>query len=610
MNKMTKSQKNLLLRIICGLFLFVTGLFIPHPHALFLMVPAYLIAGYSVLWGALLNIRRGHIFDENFLMSIATVGAVCLNKWDEAVGVMLFYMIGLLFEQLAVGKSRNSIAALMELRPDTATILKDGTMTEIDSYEVNVGDTIVVKPGERIPLDGVLLEGNTSLDTSALTGESIPVDIVAGDSINSGCINISNLIHMSVTTPFEDSTVSRILDLVENAASKKARMERFITRFARYYTPVVVSLAVALALLPPLIVGGLFGPWVYRALLFLVISCPCALVISVPLSFFGGVGAAGKSGILVKGSNYLEVLSEIETVIFDKTGTLTTGSFKVTDVNGPHDTLELAAYAECHSSHPIALSICETYGKPIYRTKIESMTEYPGKGVFVTYNGRQIYAGNSALMEDLSVEIPLSTTDMTFVYISVDGEYYGSIALADEIKPDAQMAVAQLKHDGVSHIAMLTGDRPAIATSVAEKIGISRVHSLLLPGDKVRIAEEIIGSEKHPVAFVGDGINDAPVLALSGVGIAMGGLGSQAAIEAADIVIMDDDLTKISLARFIAKKTLAIAKFNVAFALGVKGIVLILGALGMASMWTAVFADVGVSILAILNSMRTLLIKK
>lgn len=600
----------LLIRIIIGALLFIGGLLINgEPVSIGLLLASYVIAGYGVLWSALKNIAKGQIFDENFLMSLATIGALALKQWDEAVAVMLFYLVGSLFEDMAVDKSRNSIADLMDIRPDYANLLKDGKEEMVDPYDVSIGDIILVKPGEKVPLDGVVLDGAGTLDTSALTGESFPREVLPGEKIISGCINISGLLRIRVTGLFEESTVFKILDMVENAGSKKAKMEKFITRFAKYYTPVVVGSAALLATLPPLIFGYSWSDWIYRSLLFLVISCPCALVISVPLSFFAGVGMAGKIGVLVKGSNYLEALASVNTVIFDKTGTLTTGTFGVTCVDGPDDLLELAAHAESYSPHPISQSIEDAYGKKIDKSRVEKVEEIPGKGLRANVDEKTIHVGNESLMKNLGIDQIPSDASSTQVYVAVDGAYYGTISLSDSLKPDGKQAISLLKNEGVKHTVMLTGDRSVIGELRARELGIERTYSQLLPEDKVKITEEIIENSCGKVAFAGDGINDAPVLARADIGIAMGGLGSQAAIEAADIVIMDDSPSKISVVMRLGKRTLGVAKQNVIFALTIKGIVLLLGALGMASMWAAVFADVGVAVLAILNSMRIFLMK-
>lgn len=616
---MKKKQNIRLCRAVLSGILLILGSLapLPAPGSFIILMAAYLIAGYDTLWTAVRNICHGQVFDENFLMAIATVGAIGLKDYKEAVFVMLFYLVGNIFEDYAVNKSRGSISELMDIRPDYANLLRDGKEEVVDPYDVSIGDLILVKPGERVPLDGVITEGHSTLDTSALTGESLPQDIEAGQLISSGCINLTGVLKIKVSSEFDDSTVAKILDMVENAGSKKAKVEKFITRFARYYTPLVVVAAVLLAFIPPLLIPGQhFHEWISRALTFLVISCPCALVISVPLAFFGGIGGASSRGILVKGSNYLEALARVDTVIFDKTGTLTTGAFQVTQVRGrgcgDNHLLELAAYAESYSDHPISLSIKEAFGQPIDKSRISDAEELAGKGVKALIDGKVIYAGNSKLMKDLGVEnIPVDES-ATLVYLADSSQYLGYVAIADTIKEDSAAAMKGLKAAGVSRTVMLTGDRKAVASQVAETIGLDEFHAELLPGDKVSLAEEIISSKasKGNVVFVGDGINDAPVLARADVGVAMGGLGSEAAIEAADVVIMDDQPSKLSLIIKIARKTLGISKQNVIFALVIKFLVLILGALGMASMWAAVFADVGVAVICILNSMRALNTKK
>lgn len=611
---MKKKQKIQLCRAAASGLLLILGALLPLPALaglIFLMI-SYLIAGYDTLWTAVRNILHGQVFDENFLMAVATVGAIALQDYREAVFVMLFYLVGTIFEEYAVNKSRGSISELMDIRPDYANLLQDGKEKEVDPYDVAIGDMILVKPGERVPLDGTIVEGHSSLDTSALTGESLPQDVEAGQAICSGCINLTGVLKIQVSSEFDDSTVAKILDMVENAGSRKAKVEKFITRFARCYTPIVVAAAVLLAVLPPLILHQSFGPWISRALIFLVISCPCALVISVPLAFFGGIGGASGCGILVKGSNYLEALAQVDTVIFDKTGTLTTGTFKVIQVCGHgcdrERLLELAAYAESYSDHPISLSIREAFSGSIDKSRISEAQELAGKGIRAVIDGTVIYAGNSRLMADLEIDRLPADEKATLVHLADEKQYLGYIAISDTIKSDAAAAIRGLKKAGVSRTVMLTGDRKAVAEQVAGAIGLDEFHAELLPGDKVSLAETIIdrtgGNRK--VVFVGDGINDAPVLARADIGVAMGGLGSQAAIEAADIVIMDDRPSKLSAVMKIAGKTLAIAKENVAFALVIKFAVLILGALGMASMWAAVFADVGVAVICILNSMRAL----
>lgn len=615
---MKKKQKIQLCRVILSGILLLLGVLLPLPDlgTFVILIISYLIAGYDTLWTAIRNICHGQVFDENFLMAIATIGAIGLKDYKEAVFVMLFYLVGNIFESYAVNRSRGSISELMNIRPDYANLLRDGKEEVVDPYEVSIGDMILVKPGERVPLDGTIAEGHSTLDTSALTGESIPQDVHEGQIISSGCINLTGVLKIQVSSEFDDSTVAKILDMVENAGSKKAKVEKFITKFARYYTPIVVIAAVLLALIPPLVIPSQhFAEWISRALTFLVISCPCALVISVPLAFFGGIGGASSCGILVKGSNYLEALAQVDTVIFDKTGTLTTGSFQVTQVCGAgcsdDKLLELAAYAESYSDHPISLSIKESFGKEINKNRISDAEELAGKGVKAVIDGNVIYAGNKRLMEDLGISSIPSIESATLVYLADSSGYLGYVAIADTIKEDASAAVSGLKKEGVSRTVMLTGDRRAVADHVSEVIGLDEVHAELLPADKVSIAEKIISRKtKGNVVFVGDGINDAPVLARADIGVAMGGLGSEAAIEAADIVIMDDQPSKLSTVMKIARKTLGIAKQNVIFALVIKFLVLILGALGMASMFAAVFADVGVAVICILNSMRALNTKK
>lgn len=607
---MTNIQKIQLGRIVLTSVLFICAEILADRHTLsiVLLLAAYVVAGYSAVFTALRNIAHGQIFDENFLMTIATVGALFLKQWDEAVAVMLFYLVGELFENYAVGKSRNSISDLMDLRPDFAVVEKNGKEEKVDPYNVEVGNIIIVRPGEKVPLDGTILEGNSSLNTSGLTGESLPREVFKGDSISSGCVNLTGLLKIRVESLFENSTVSKVLDLVENAGSKKAKVEKFITKFARYYTPIVVFSAIALALIPTIFFGGEFSDWSYRALLFLVISCPCALVISVPLSFFGGIGAASKNGVLVKGSNYLEVISKLDTIIFDKTGTITTGNFSVTKVTGNSDTLEVAALAESYSNHPISLSILEAYGKTIDKKRVTKVEELTGMGVKAMVDGKIVFAGNSKLMTSLGLDKTDVDNSSTLVHVAVENTYYGCIYISDTLKSDSKDAIKQLKAIGIRKTIMLTGDRDSIASKIADETNIDQSYSQLMPQDKVRITEEIISQSKGKVAFVGDGINDAPVLARADIGIAMGGLGSEAAIEAADVVIMKDSLKKIPTIISITRKTLFIAKENVVFALAIKGIILLLGAFGFASMWMAIFADVGVSVIAILNAMRTLLL--
>ena len=610
---MDKKKKKKLICIIVAAVLLAAGIIIKHtiggPAVIVLLIPAYVIAGYGPIIKAAKNISHGQIFDENFLMAIATVGALALGEYDEAVAVMLFYQIGEFFEDYAVDKSRKSVAALMDIRPDFAVILKDGKEETVDPYDVNIGDTVLVKPGEKIPLDGTVIEGNSSIDTSSLTGEALPKDVEAGDEVISGCINLSGVIKIKVTSMFEESTVSKILEMVENASSRKAPVENFITKFAKYYTPVVVFSAVALAIIPPLVIAdATFSTWIYRALLFLVVSCPCALVISIPMSFFSGIGAASARGVLVKGGNYLQILSKVNTVIFDKTGTLTTGKFKVDKICGdnPDELLALAAACEQYSNHPIAVSIKEAYKGDIYTA--DDVQEIAGRGIKATIDGKEVYAGNAKLMHELNISNLPEVTGTTLVHLAYSDKYLGYISVTDTIKEDTAEGLKALKDIGVTDLVMLTGDNRETAEKVAEQAGITEVHANLLPENKVEIAEQIIDKGRI-TAFVGDGVNDAPVLARVDAGIAMGGLGSAAAMEAADVVIMDDNPKKISLAIRIGRKTVRLAKENIWFALIVKLLVLVLGALGLVNMWAAVFADVGVAVIAIANSMRALRVK-
>lgn len=611
---MSKKQKKMLVRIGAGAVLFALALLLPAEGTLRLaaFIVPYAVVGWDVLWRAVRNITRGQVFDENFLMALATVGAFATGEYPEGVAVMLFYQVGEWFQSYAVGRSRQSIASLMDIRPDYANIERDGKLQRVDPDSVAVGDVIVVKAGEKIPLDGVVLEGASAVDTAALTGESLPRDVQPGDDVVSGCINKSGLLRVRVTKIFGESTVAKILDLVENSSSKKARAENFITRFARYYTPAVVIAAALLAVVPPLALGYAWNEWIHRALIFLVISCPCALVISVPLSFFGGIGGASKRGVLVKGSNYLEVLADAEIVVFDKTGTLTKGVFNVTAVHPDRVSearlLELAALAESYSDHPISRSLREAYGKELETARVSDVEELSGRGVRAKIDGHTVCAGNDKLMEEAGVPWHPCHRIGTTVHVSLDGEYVGHIVISDELKPDAAEAIAELTRRGVRKTVMLTGDAKAVGESVAKELGIDEVHAQLLPGDKVDRVEALL-KEKSPrgkLAFVGDGINDAPVLSRADIGIAMGAFGSDAAIEAADIVLMDDKPSKIAVAMSIAKKTLRIVHQNIVFALGVKALVLLLGAAGMANMWEAVFADVGVSFIAILNASRAL----
>lgn len=624
---MTSKQKKMLYRIITAFVLFVVLMVLEHTGVLeqlpgqwlvFLiyLIP-YLVIGYDIVFKAVRNISHGQVFDENFLMMVATFGAFGVKEYSEAVAVMLFYQVGELFQNYAVGKSRQSISDMMNICPEYANIEEDGVLTQVDPDDVEVGSIIVVKPGERIPIDGIVTEGTSMIDTAALTGESVPRRATVGDEIISGCVNGSSTIKVKVTKAFEDSTVARILELVENASSKKAKVENFITRFAKYYTPVVTIGAVILAILPPLILGGGWADWIQRACIFLVISCPCALVISVPLGFFGGIGASSKIGILVKGSNYLEAVAEMTTIVFDKTGTLTKGEFKVSEVLpsaeknntiGKEELLEIAAYGEGYSNHPIANSIREAYGKTLSMERVTDTEEIAGHGIHTFIDGREVYLGNAKLMEAQNIAYTENKTAGTVVYVACNNVFAGSIVISDTVKEGSKNAIADMKKVGVKKTVMLTGDRQAAADAVAAELGIDEVHAELLPADKVGEVEKLLGSqnEKERLAFVGDGINDAPVLTRADIGIAMGSMGSDAAIEAADIVLMDDDIRKIASLVKIARKTLGIVKQNIVFALAIKALVLLLGALGMANMWEAVFADVGVSVIAILNSMRTL----
>ena len=622
---MNKKQKKVLTRIIVAAVLMVVLSLLPVDGWLkfvLFMIP-YLVIGHDILLKAWKGILNRQVFDENFLMAVATIGAILLGDYKEGVAVMLFYQIGELFQSYAVGRSRRNISELMDIRPDYANIEKeDGTLEQVDPDEVEIGSVIVVQPGEKVPIDGVIEEGRTSLNTSALTGESLPREAGVGDEVISGCINMSGVLKIRTTKEFGESTVSKILDMVENASSKKSRSENFISKFAKYYTPAVCYGALALAILPPLVrllflgMTPEWGDWVMRALTFLVISCPCALVISIPLSFFAGIGGASNAGVLVKGSNYLETLSETKYVVFDKTGTMTQGVFEVSGVHhSSMDTeklLEYAALAECHSSHPISKSLKKAYGKPLDPGRVTDVEEISGNGVTAKVDGVRVAAGNSKLMEKLGVDCMECHSVGTVVHMAVNGKYAGHILISDQIKPHAKEAIAALKKCGVKKTIMLTGDRREAARQVAEELGIDEVHSELLPGDKVAQVEKLLDEkgEKEKLAFVGDGINDAPVLSRADIGIAMGALGSDAAIEAADIVLMDDDPLKISKAIRISRKCLRIVYENIYFAIGVKVLCLILGALGIANMWAAIFADVGVMIIAVLNAIRALNVKK
>lgn len=617
---MTKKQKKMLIRILCSFVLLVAAAIVekllpdalPQWGWLLVFLAPYLLIGYDVLKEAVESIFHGQMLDEHFLMMVATVGALCVGELEEAVAVMLFYQVGELFQSYAVGKSRKSISALMDIRPDYANIERDGKLEQVDPEEIQVGDIIVVKAGEKVPLDGVVIEGKTTLNTAALTGESLPRDAAEGDEIISGCVNISGLIRVRVTKPFSESTVSRILELVENASNKKTRTERFITRFARIYTPAVVGAAVLLAIVPPLVLHGNWNDWIYRALTFLVVSCPCALVISVPLSFFGGIGGASSKGILVKGSNYIEALAHCETVVFDKTGTLTEGSFQVTAVHpdavDEKELLRLAAAAESYSDHPISLSLKAACHDSIDSKLVTNVHEIAGKGVQAEFEGHTLSVGNGKLMESLGIEEHKCHKVGTIVHVAMDGKYLGHIVISDVIKPDAAKAIADLKACGVQRTVMLTGDRREVAQNVAQQLKLDDVKAELMPQGKVEAVEELLKakSPKSTLAFVGDGINDAPVLSRADIGIAMGALGSDAAIEAADVVLMDDQPSKIAEAIRISRKTMGIAMQNIVFALAVKAVVLAVTAFGAGNMWWAVFADVGVSVIAILNAMRAL----
>ena len=615
---MTRKQKKMLVRIAVSAVLLIAAVLVPYQglwrFALFL--PAYFVIGWDVLWKAARNIAHGQVFDENFLMALATVGAFCTGffgqgEYPEAVFVMLFYQVGELFQSYAVGKSRKSIASLMDIRPDYANVERDGKLLQVDPEEVAVGDTITVKAGEKIPLDGLVLEGSSLVNTSALTGESVPRQVRPGDSVISGCVNQNGLLRVQVTKAFGESTVQKILDLVENASSKKAKAENFITKFARYYTPVVVFCALALAVVPPLFVGNWTG-WVHKALIFLVVSCPCALVISVPLSFFGGIGGASRQGILVKGGNYLEVLADTELVVFDKTGTLTKGVFQVTAIHpegvSQQELLELAALAESYSDHPISRSLKEAWGKALDTARVGQVEELSGRGVRAQVDGKEVWAGNGKLMEEIGLAYRPSGQVGTVVHVAAEGRYLGYILIADEVKPDAKEAIAALKAQGVKKTVLLTGDAKDVGEAVAQELGLDEAYTQLLPGDKVERVEALLQetSPKGKLAFVGDGINDAPVLSRADIGIAMGALGSDAAIEAADLVLMDDKPSKIAKAMEISKRTLRIVRQNIVFALAVKLLVLMLTPFGLANLWEAVFADVGVMVLAILNASRAL----
>ena len=613
-------MKKDVIKIVVALILFLLAMFIKFQNEWInncIFILSYIIVGFEILRKAVRNIFRGKVFDENFLMSIATLGAFAIGEFPEAVAVMLFYQVGELFQDYAVDKSRKSIASLMDIRPDYANIIREGKEERVNPEDIKIGDTIVIKPGEKVPLDGVIIDGKTTLDTKALTGESVPRDAEKGDTVLSGCINLSGTIKMEVTKEFGESTVSKILDLVENASSKKTKSENFITKFAAYYTPIVVIIAVILAIVPPLIVeGASFQDWLYRALSFLVVSCPCALVISIPLSFFGGIGGASKMGVLVKGSNYLEALLKAEIMVFDKTGTLTEGVFEVQNVEpvgiSKEELLKVAAYAEHYSNHPISKSIKKAYNKEIDEKEIIDSQELSAMGIEAKIGKQNVLAGNEKLMNEKRIEFTKCTHIGSVVYVAIDGKYVGHIVIADKIKEDAKRTIDELKKSNIKQTVMLTGDRENIGKAVAKEIGIDKVYAELLPDGKVEKVEELLKtkSPKGKLAFVGDGINDAPVLAMADIGIAMGGLGADSAIEAADIVIMTDQPSKIISAMKLSKKTMRIVKENIIFAIAVKVLVLILTAFGLSTMWQAVFADVGVSVIAILNALRALRVKR
>ncbi len=612
---MTKKEKKNLIRIIISGLLFALSFIFKTKYVVFgILLVSYIIIGYDVLLKAFRNIKRGKIFDENFLMSIATIGAICISDMREAVAVMLFYQIGELFQSYAVNKSRKSIIELMDIRPDYANVIRNGKNEKVDPNEVNIEEIILVKPGEKIPLDGVIVEGKSLLNTVALTGESIPRSIKENDEVLSGCINNEGILKIKVTKKFGDSTVSKILDLVENASNRKSKSEAFITKFAKYYTPIVCGIALVVAIFPPLILKEPFNTWTYKALSFLVVSCPCALVISIPLSFFGGLGASSNIGVLVKGSNYLEALSNVDIVVCDKTGTLTEGVFKVQEINAVgisnEELLKMTAYAESFSNHPISISLKEAYGKKIDSSKVTKAREIVGKGIYAKVLGKDVYVGNDKLLKELEIKIDKVNKTGTVIYTVIDNKYCGYILISDKIKEDSYKMIKSLKKNNISKIVMLTGDRENISKSISNELKLDEYYAELLPQDKVSITEKIMHEKDGNLLFIGDGINDAPVLALSDIGVSMGSLGSDAAIEASDIVIMTDEPSKISDVIKISKKTMKIVHENIVFAISIKIAVLILSLLGIATMWSAVFADVGVSVIAILNSLRILNVKK
>lgn len=612
---MTKKGKKNLIRIIISGLLFALSFIFKTKYVVFgILLVSYIIIGYDVLLKAFRNIKRGKIFDENFLMSVATIGAICISDMREAVAVMLFYQIGELFQSYAVNKSRKSIIELMDIRPDYANVIRNGKHEKVDPNEVNIEEIILVKPGEKIPLDGVIVEGKSLLNTVALTGESVPRSVKENDEVLSGCINNEGILKIKVTKKFGDSTVSKILDLVENASNRKSKSEAFITKFAKYYTPIVCGIALVVAIFPPLILKEPFNTWIYKALSFLVVSCPCALVISIPLSFFGGLGASSNIGVLVKGSNYLEALSNVDIVVCDKTGTLTEGVFKVQEINAVgisnEELLKMTAYAESFSNHPISISLKEAYGKKIDSSKVTKAREIVGKGIYAKVLGKDVYVGNDKLLKELEIKIDKVNKTGTVIYTVIDNKYCGYILISDKIKEDSYKMIKSLKKNNISKIVMLTGDRENISKSISNELKLDEYYAELLPQDKVSITEKIMHEKDGNLLFIGDGINDAPVLALSDIGVSMGSLGSDAAIEASDIVIMTDEPSKISDVIKISKKTMKIVRENIVFAISIKIAVLILSLLGIATMWSAVFADVGVSVIAILNSLRILNVKK
>ncbi len=612
---MTKKEKKNLIRIIISGLLFALSFIFKTKYVVFgILLVSYIIIGYDVLLKAFRNIKRGKIFDENFLMSVATIGAICISDMREAVAVMLFYQIGELFQSYAVNKSRKSIIELMDIRPDYANVIRNGKHEKVDPNEVNIEEIILVKPGEKIPLDGVIVEGKSLLNTVALTGESVPRSVKENDEVLSGCINNEGILKIKVTKKFGDSTVSKILDLVENASNRKSKSEEFITKFAKYYTPIVCGIALVVAIFPPLILKEPFNTWIYKALSFLVVSCPCALVISIPLSFFGGLGASSNIGVLVKGSNYLEALSNVDIVVCDKTGTLTEGVFKVQEINAVgisnEELLKMTAYAESFSNHPISISLKEAYGKKIDSSKVTKAREIVGKGIYAKVLGKDVYVGNDKLLKELEIKIDKVNKTGTVIYTVIDNKYCGYILISDKIKEDSYKMIKSLKKNNISKIVMLTGDRENISKSISNELKLDEYYAELLPQDKVSITEKIMHEKDGNLLFIGDGINDAPVLALSDIGVSMGSLGSDAAIEASDIVIMTDEPSKISDVIKISKKTMKIVRENIVFAISIKIAVLILSLLGIATMWSAVFADVGVSVIAILNSLRILNVKK